>query len=270
MKKMTGMALVLGLAFAAQADVSIGLVGGAESQTGYNLIGTEVSSFYTTSVDKSLDVNGDDQYGTDGYLIFGGETVDNGGDWDNVNDADMYALSAPSFVDSFSIVDSATVIRNNASEVPMDDPDAAVNGDDFNYAGYLMNNTSSDTQTMLTFDVNTESTVTFRLGILAGNESNTNLDPDGLVLSFEDGTTASITDLETLSGLDPTTGIGMVFFDITLDAGTIGTFTVSAIEGAANPTIAGLTFDVIPEPATLGMLGLAGAALFFVRRRFRM
>jgi hypothetical protein len=38
----------------------------------------------------------------------------------------------------------------------------------------------------------------------------------------------------------------MIFFDVAVDAGVSGTFSLTATERSNNPTIGGVTFDVIP------------------------
>ncbi|MGJ8641548.1 MAG: PEP-CTERM sorting domain-containing protein [Opitutaceae bacterium] len=248
---------------AANADVSITAFGDA---TGYDIIGAQASSFFTTSVVKTFVLDSDDQYGTDGYLIFGGDNNNvNGADY---GDTARYAESVPTFIDSFTVATGDTVLRNNSSQTPMDDPDAAVNGTDFAFSGYLMNNSSSGEQTMLQFGVTDSAAMSFRFGVIAGNESGTNLDPAALRLSFSDGTTANIASLETLSGTDPTSGIGMAFFDVTLDASTTGIFTLLTTEGGGNPTIGGITFDVIPEPSSYALLtGCLAVCVVMLRRR---
>lgn len=268
MKKIIGITAVLGLAFAAQAAVTIGTVGDG---IGYDTIGTQASSFYTTSETKSFDVGtADNQYGSDGYLVFGGDQGNINGD--DYGDTTRYAEKIPTFFTggSFIVDTGATLVRNNTSQVPMDDPDAAINGADFAFSGYLMNNSSSGEQTMLQFAVANTDATSFRFGVIAGNENGTSLDPIGLSLAFSDGTSASVTTLETFNGYDPTTDIGMVFFDVALDANTTGTFTLLATEGGGNPTIGGVTFDVIPEPATLGLVAMFGGGIVFIRRRFML
>lgn len=43
--------------------------------------------------------------------------------------------------------------------------------------------------------------------------------------------------------------------------------TPTAVDGAG-ASLAGLSFEVIPEPATLGLVGVFGGAVLFIRRRF--
>jgi hypothetical protein len=233
------------ITIAAPGGVTISTVGDGD---GYDIIGTEAASFYTTNVVKSFDVGStiDNKYGTDGYYVFGGSN----GATAEYNSSGQFAASVPTFVDSFSADTAVTLARNNSSQVPMDNPAAVSNGTDFVYGGYLMNNASAGTTDlpMLDFSVTTSEAVSFRLGVISGNESNADsrYDPTAIRLSFIDGTTTNITLLEALPGLSPTNGIGMIFFDVAVDAGVSGTFSLTATERSNNPTIGGVTFDVIP------------------------
>ncbi|MDF7801955.1 Ig-like domain-containing protein [Pontiellaceae bacterium B1224] len=223
----------------AAADVSISAVGDG---AGYDVIGTEASSFYTTNVVKSFDVGTvDHKYGTDGYLIFGGASSTSTGEYGTPG---TYVQSTPTFLDTLEADASITLIRNNTSQGPLDDPSAVTNGTDFVYAGYLLNNVNVGTERqMLTFSVTNSEAIRFRLGVLGGNEKNTGLDPEGVRLSFSDGvTTELVSSLEMLTGTDPAAGIGMLFFDVEIGEGVTGTFTLYGVNDV-NPTIAGVTFD---------------------------
>ncbi|MGJ8641546.1 MAG: hypothetical protein ACSHYA_19300 [Opitutaceae bacterium] len=224
------------------AAVTIAAVGDG---TGYDSTGVEATSYYTTGVSKLFDVSGDDRYGTDGYLIFGGDSNNNSADY-GVN-VGTYAELVPTFVDAFSADISVTLVRNNSSQTAMDDPDAAVEGDDFALAGYIMNNGTAGTTDlpMVSFSITDSDATTFRLGVLSANTNGTQFHPTALRLSFDDADvvaidpTVNITTLPTL-----TSSLGMVFFDVTIEAGTTGTFTLAASENTNNPIVAGLTFDV--------------------------
>jgi hypothetical protein len=261
----------------AAATVSVFVVSGsvtispAGNGSGYDVIGEEAAGFYTTSLVKLFDVSTnsiDNQYGTDGYYVFGGTTADNSADY---NTAGKFAASIPTFVDSITADTDTTLVRVNSSQVAMDDPSAVTNGDDFAFSGYLMNSGTAGTNDlpMMQFLVADSEAISFRLGVIAGNEGTTDsrYDVTAIRLSFADGTTGNVTALEALSGTDPAEGIGMVFFDVTLSEGTSGTFTIAASEGSNNPTIGGITFDlgegapVIPNLGATVVIGGTGLVL---------
>ncbi|MFC5050756.1 PEP-CTERM sorting domain-containing protein [Rubritalea spongiae] len=264
MKKITTTLLASSLVLisSANAAVHISTVGG----TGYDITGVEATAYYTSSVLKTYDVNGDNKYGTDGYYVFGGSGTNNNAEY---NTAGAFASLTPSFVTSITADSSVTLSRYNSSQTAMDNPVAAMEGTDFGNAGYLMNNGTAGTTDlpMLSFAVTNSDAMTFRFGVLAGGEqaADGRYDPTALSLTFiGDGTTASVSTLPVIAADD----LGMVFFDVTLDAGTTGTFTLAANERSQNATINGITFDVaaVPEPSSAVMLfgGLGGLIL---RRR---
>ncbi|WP_411828200.1 PEP-CTERM sorting domain-containing protein [Luteolibacter sp. AS25] len=268
MKKIPHSLLAVSLALIPVADaaVTISTVG---SGSGYSATGAEVTGYYTTSVAKTFDEISDNKYGTDGYYIFGGTNANNGAEY---NTAGAFVSSTPSFVSAFSADEAVTLTRRNASQASIDDPTAAINGDNFGNSGYLMNNATAGTtgQPMMSFSVSTLVTTYFRLGIIAGSEEATDgrYDPTALALFFDDNDalttdpSASFTALPVVGAGDA----GIVFFDIILDAGTTGTFSITADERSNNPTINGITFDLIPEPSSSMML-LGGAGLLVLRRR---
>jgi hypothetical protein len=230
------------------ARVSIRTVGDG---SGYDIIGTEVSSYYTTSIEKNFDVGDEDnRYGSDGYYVFGGSGEKNSA---NYNTAGAFVVSNAWFIGPITADVDNTLVRNNSSQTDIDNP-TFTDGTDFGNSGYLMNSGTAGTTNlpMLQFSVTNSQAMSFRFGVLAGSEDQEKFDPSALHLSFDDSD-ASATDpsttiaaLEYFDGTDPSTDIGMVFFDVIIDEGASGTFTLAASQnGGDNPTIAGVTFDVI-------------------------
>lgn len=237
---------MLALVPTANANVFISAVGDG---SGYDITGAEVVSYYTTTVTKAFDVNGDNRYGTDGYIVFGGSTEDNSADY---GDAGAFKESLPSFISSVIVDTGDTLVRVNTSQTDMDDPTAGVEGTDFNYSGYLMNSGTDGTTDLpvLQFTVSNSAAISFRFGVIAGNEGSSDgrYDPEEVSLSFDDSNVATNDSSVTVTSLPVIGTSGMVFFDVTLDVGSTGTFTLAVSEKTNNATIGGLTFDVMSEP----------------------
>ncbi|MGJ8673531.1 PEP-CTERM sorting domain-containing protein [Rubritalea sp.] len=265
MKKITTTLLASSLALisAANAAVTIGSVGNG---SGYDITGAQTFGFYDSSVAKTFDVNGDDLYGTDGYYVFGGTGTNNGAEY---NTAGVFEASTPTFVDSITADTAVTLVRKNDSQLGFSNPSLGDGGGDFANGGYLMNNGTAGTTglPMLSFSVTNSNEMSFRLGILAGNIAGTQFQASGFSLLFDDGVTTPVTaSVGTLGTI--TSDMGMVFFDVDLDAGTTGTFTILADENTSNPILNGVTFDVaaVPEPSSSVML-LGGLGGLLLRRR---
>jgi hypothetical protein len=271
MKKIIGILPVLGLAFAAQAEVTIGTVGNG---TDYDLVGSQAFDFYNTGVTKTFDVNGDNQYGTDGYYVFGGTYVANNSQGE-YNDVGRFQAETPDFVDAITADTSVTLARRNTSQIVFNDPSQGSTGENFGAGGYLMNNSNTGTTDipMLSFSVTDSDAVSFRIGLLAGNTNQDKYQAAGFSLRFDDldaettDPSSSVTGLTAFDGTVEAYSMGMLFFDVKLDAGTTGTFTIYADERSDNPILNGITIDVIPEPATLGLISAFGGGILFIRRR---
>lgn len=268
MKKIIRLLPVLGLAFAAHADVTISAVGNG---TAYDITGTEASGYRSSNIVKSFDVgtSADNAYGTDGYLVWGGAGTSNSQEFPNNT-----VSSDPSFLTAYTVDTGSTVSHKNSSNVTYDDASLAIGADvdDFgNGANMLMNSPPTDEKSegdwnqLLSFTVD-DTITSFRLGIMGGaeNDATGKFDPTGFRVSFEGGTAVEVTSLEQV---DDT--IGMVFFDIALD-GTVGSFAIEGQRRSSHTSITGLTFDAIPEPATLGMVAVFGGGILFIRRRLML
>lgn len=68
--------------------------------------------------------------------------------------------------------------------------------------------------------------------------------------------------------LDPTTSWQTVQFDYTIES--TATFLKFVPLSVAGGNVGFDNVGVVPEPATLGLVGLAGGAMLFMRRRFRI
>jgi hypothetical protein len=249
----------------------VGLTHGAPAAI-VSLAGSDLNAgptWRTASVSKPLDLNGDDIYGSDGYLMFNTGFTGSGfrfnGNWlsDASSDLPGYASVSPGpggldgsvTADNFSVIDdplnpgldfrSGTIARGGMNP-----------GDELG----LLN---------ITFSQDFDSTV--RLGVLIGNADFGN--PSALRLTQSGQPTNSVT---------VSTGSGVVsqnnFFFFDLDNIAAGdTFVLYGTEDIGDDAyapftqlrIGGLTFDdlvVIPEPS---LATLVGFGLFVLRSALR-
>jgi hypothetical protein len=283
MNRLIFAAIVGSLAFFSSAfsNVTISVVGDG---SGHDIIGTEAQSYRSTDVVKHFDVNGDNVYGTDGYLVFGGPDSKLTGQ--EFSSGKNYVVSTPSFVRTFSVDDANTIIHRTDSYDSSSYDDASlsigVGVADFGNAALMIMNGSGaragDWYDLLTFTVDTTVT-SFRLGVMSGqdNEETGKFDTPGFALSFIDHSSNFVGPVQVTSIAATTDTIGMVFFDVTLD-GKSGTFILQGQDPGVDghPTLAGLTFDAedssrvgIPESSVSAIFasGLALCAAMFRRRR---
>ncbi|WP_372845706.1 Calx-beta domain-containing protein [Pontiella sp.] len=230
----------------AQAAVTITAVGDG---SGYDISGAEVAGFRSTGTQKSFDPDGDDAYGTAGYIVFGGTAVSGGG---HALFGDATEYSNPSFVSAFTAGANFISISKYTSYPLYDDPSQPIAASvaDFGATAVAVANANAGAgawNEMLTFTIDDSAPQTFRVGLMAGPEGNTDgrWDPTGLRISFEGGTAVEATGLPILSGT------GMVFFDIAVTDGTTGTFTIDSQRrlSTGGSSISGLTFDVAEQAA---------------------
>lgn len=199
---------------------------------GFDLSGDEVASFRSSNVTKSLDVDGDNVYGSAGYFFYGNGV-------DNTSNSE----SRPSWISAFGTPADAVAVHDHYTVI--DDPTAALTGDVVDWVssgnGYTRNETPGQWEALLTFTVNTSAPREFRLGVMAGNVGG----DDGRWDASGFRILSSGVVLNTVTGLD--IDLGIVFFDVTLPDGFEGTF---SIEGETRddvvdrgPSIAGVIFD---------------------------
>lgn len=203
--------------------------------TDYDVIGAEAVSFRSTDVTKHFDANGDYAYGTEGYFFYG-----------NGTNANSNADGSPSWVSTVTASASNVVVLEDYND--FDNPTAAIAGTVADWTatglGTYRNDTAGMWSELLTFTVDGTAPRAFRLGIMAGNEGNTDgrWDPIALRITYAGSPLGEISSLGK--------GLGLVFFDISLPDSFTGSFT---IEGQTRDTstdrgvsIAGVVFDA-PE-----------------------
>jgi hypothetical protein len=250
--------------------------------TGYDLFGAigvaaennEVNSYRSTGVTKTFDVHTgsgvDNVYGTDGLVMMGKGTVINSG---GTSFAAAHTKVGADWATVTAGEHMANNVRSDSGQGPLDDPTAGISTtvSDWATVGF---NTRTDTGgagawgELLEISLNEFSPKKFRLGIIAGTEgtSDGRWDPTGFRIT-DGGTTvyATVTNLEISAGSRP----NMVFFDIDLNGETTGIIAIQNSQRTAGQggSITGITFDAIPEPDALVLLGIGVAGLLIRRRR---
>ena len=227
------------LAITAHSAVQITAVGDG---AGYDISGAEVAGFRSTGTAKGFDVDGDGAYGTAGYIVFGGAAASGGG-FGLFGAATAY--SNASFVTTFAEGANFHSISKYLSYPKYDDPSQPVSTTvaDFGATAVAIatTGTTGSWNELLTFAIDGTAPPSFRVGLMAGPEGNSDgrWDPTGLRISFEGGTPVEVAGLEIVSGT------GMVFFDITVTDGTTGTFSIESQRRKSNggSSISGVTFD---------------------------
>ena len=224
----------------------------------------------TTTVAKPLDPDGDNVYGSDGYVFFNTtpHASGGGGGESPLNNA---RISLPSYVIDPISCASGTESAHGYGYLMIDDPDATPGSSVSNIESGLLGKGGGNAGTEVElFTITLTGSIPsagFRFGVFTDNYDNVILAQQSLRVLGADGSgtsTASATVTSTdLSG-------DMYFFDIT--GGTSGdTVTLYATQSTdVLTTIGGITFETIPEPSTFVLLGMAllfGGILVWCRRR---
>ncbi len=259
--------LGLGLACASHAGITTyGDGTGYDSQT----------RDWMTETGVDIDSNG---LGTDGYFFFG--------DFDGVGGnltyggvgSELSAIASTLMTDVYpSYISTATIgahantkIGNWPGYEAIDNP-LVGDGTDGVCGNITVNNAVGEALDFSVSGLGVDEIL--RVGIVTVLNDDTRARFDTPTISMTDGTdTATVTDLPNLSSSEDTTGPGWVFFDIDTD----GDYTLLLPQGTSGGTdnstavgFGGMTFDTIPEPATLGLVAVFGGAVLFIRRRFML
>jgi hypothetical protein len=261
-KKLIGIAVVLGFACVANAAISI-----YGSSTGYQSNDKDWMSNTTDDIDG----NG---LGTDGYIFFGDFAAENanvtwgaGGVISNMADT-LVTDVLPSYVSSATMgANVGTKIGSYSGYEALDNPLIGDGTDGI--CGNITMTGAGEALNFTIFGLGVDETV--RVGIVTVLNDDTRARFDTPTIGLSDGTdTLYVTGLPNLSSSEDTTGPGWVFFDITSD----GDYTILIPPDASgiDPDVTGfggVTFDTIPEPATIGMVLASAFGLLFIRRRMR-
>jgi hypothetical protein len=202
---------------------------------------TTLGDWRSTSVNKPLDISGDNAYGTDGFMGKNGETD---------------VISHPTY---------ATLVRDGSTEptwpgYALLDPavtPAATIADQAGWEYWKFGDAVMATITM------TESK-TFRVAVYGDNRQE---NPSKGHPSYQIYQTAGGTADSGLQVVTPFTGLGKwLVFEITASAGDV--FKVYSTKGSDNYSGCGpIAFDSVPEPSAFALLGTGLLGLLVRRRR---
>ena len=237
---------------------------------------SEVNQWSDATFAKTLDIDGDNIYGTDGFFL------------PNTTDQDAGAGSfvplevVPSFTSAAAPSGTNNIsgnFQNNGGTTGfIEDPDDSAAFIRLGYAGFNggAGGVAVPLTDLFTYTLTADQAVgeTLRLGVFGGsNNSDTRLGFTDLQVSAG-GLTASTTDPR-----DTNTGnaVDLYFFDITGlvtgDEIVISAANSNVIGNNFNAaTIGGVTFDTViaqavPEPSSLGLFGLVAVGLVTRRRK---
>lgn len=214
---------------------------------------TTLDAWRTSSVVKTLDADGNNVYGSDGYYMAGAA-----------------GITVPVYLQSVSL--SASAYGGDASYADIDNPANVPN----NVTSGLFYRTNAF-GTVISFTVSSTlvGSKSFRVGILDNNQGHGQFDssgltPDSIAVNQTAGGSATSGTLDSSSTPTPNQAQAhWIFFDIS-GAVANDAFAINiGSDGApfSQSGIGGLTFDTIPEPTTLGLLGMGMMGLLVRRRR---
>ena len=213
-------------------------------------VGSDLStsgSWRSAAVSKPLDLDGNNIYGSDGYLLTGSSTL----------------LSNPSYATITRL--SSTTFPGNSGYTNVDNP---AGGAALRTGVWYSSGSVTDQQQDLA-QITVTAAGSFRVGVLTDNADFADISPTNLRIYQTSGGTADSGLIA--SYLEPNRDTDWYFFDI-INASPGDTFAVAGTNarfgsGAQDSNgIGGLTFDSVPEPS-VSMYGAFGFFALLCRRR---
>ena len=228
-----------------------------------NNASSEVSSWSSTSAAKTLDIDGNNFYGSNGYAW-----MNNSGSGGVAGVFDSLTAVSPSYTGSITYSGAGPGVSGSFSGAGDRLDPTGVTPTNVGYAGANVGGNVSTLQSLFTYTMNRDMVAgeTIRVGITLDSLATGVIGADSLSLSAG-GVAAA-------SGLNRNSSLDMYFFDVTglVSGDTIQILGAKAADSSGSGynaiTIGGVTFDsvVVPEPSS-ALLGGLGLLAMFRRRR---
>lgn len=241
---------------------------------------TTGGSWRTTNVNKALDPDNDNIYGEAGHVFFSTSVGSTGGGWYHtvasynpvLAPRDMLAFdytyqsvrhytrdTAPSFLD-VSNNGTNTTLLGGWERASFDSPDVSAGDDVANIEVRPGVRDGTRTNSVLSFTVGEDAPAAVRVGVIVRSSGTARMENVRLTPTGGSAVTAT--------NATSTTGFTYYFFDVT-GASLGDTFSLAVTRPDTGQNwigLYGLTFDVVPEPASLALLAAGGVAIAFRRR----
>lgn len=204
---------------------------------------TTNDAFRTDSVVKSLDSDGDNIYGTDGYTIFQSDAVGTS------TSTNGNIVQTPSYANVEILSGLSYFTGNNSSlnYVDIDDPTQTGSGTVPNIESGILFKGGVGSGTTEFVNLNFTNTGNYRVGFLVDNTDFAAISPTSLTLNQTTGGSASVTtNLTDDRDLDG----DYYFFDVDAEAGDVFQLSGVGDSGFGSNGIGGVTFDTIPAAPT--------------------
>ncbi len=251
MKKVVGMVLTLGMLSASHGAITVSVVGDG---TGYDE--ANMRGFRSTSIPKLFDVDGNNEYGSEGTFFFGNNGVDSG----NGMAFTVHTQTGASWATFAQGSAPSSGTSSSTALGPYDNPTlSGPDVDDWTFGGFRSARIASGSAGVgwaefLTFTIDSTAPERFRIGLMSHVQGGADArwDPEGLRIVV-DGSTNSVTGLpSTPNNNDPS----WVFFDVDLNGETNGTFSIQGIghdigSNSRGSSLSGVTFDKVNDAARL-------------------